>query len=151
LDENNNIEETINMNFALILFQLIKDKYFKKGNLHLTSKKSIKPKILSYEYYHNEYELLKIKLDKPIIEGDEEVEYHENYDPPCRRYLSQNFSKNKQESMENFQGKLHQRPSQRTWKLFKYINYHFVYFPPDETETTLTKASIQRALWKSQI
>jgi hypothetical protein len=68
LDDNNNIDETIITEFAIILFQLLKNAYLQDVNPHLPLKRSISPKIKSHQYYSKEQEKLKILLDKILLQ-----------------------------------------------------------------------------------
>jgi hypothetical protein len=60
----------LEMEMAIILLQLFKDKYFVNGNPYLTLENCINSELRNYDYYHNEHEKLKLKLDNNILEGE---------------------------------------------------------------------------------
>jgi hypothetical protein len=107
---------------AIILLQLFKDKYFKNGKPHLTLKRSINTEFKNYDYYYHEQEKPKLKLDNNILEGQEETNYSDNYNPPCRRDIYiRTFQKIKEKAWkilkENYMKDLVKDPQ----RLFKYI------------------------------
>jgi hypothetical protein len=140
------------MEFAIILFQLIKDKYIKDGHLHLKLKRSMSPKIMSYEYNHTEREQLKITLDENIIIGEVEINYHSSYNDPCRRDIYyKTFLKIKKNVWKTLKENYIRELTNDPEKLFKQIKDKFGDLPPDEIDITFTKARIQRTKWKSQV
>jgi hypothetical protein len=73
--DDNFIDQEINLNSAIVLFQIFKDSFFKNNAPHITHNRSLNNKIRNWKFYHNWKEKFKT-TNWNIMWEEEELDYN---------------------------------------------------------------------------
>jgi hypothetical protein len=82
--EEDDVDQNINLEMSIILLQIFKDHFFKNNLPHITFHRCLNCKIQNWKYHHNWKEKYK-SCNLNIMTEEEELQYHQNYNPPQRR------------------------------------------------------------------